>query len=94
MCRKSAIEADWDADRRLAVVRSFKGNINSQMGRHVNGKAYLLPEEAWHLMMRGTLLLYLNGVPLHPQDALPLVLDLKDQSVWQRQMVSHDMYTA
>ncbi|KAF2088960.1 tRNA splicing endonuclease-like protein subunit [Saccharata proteae CBS 121410] len=52
---KNHILATYDATTNMACVENVKGQIFRTMGRHVQGKMWLLPEEALYLLERGSL---------------------------------------
>lgn len=72
--RKNLSIGIWRNDLKMTEVNTVRGSWQKSMGRHYNGKIYLLPEESLYLLDKGLLEVTYNGYPVSVQYGFCLFL--------------------
>ncbi|GFS41233.1 tRNA-splicing endonuclease subunit Sen54 [Trichonephila inaurata madagascariensis] len=68
------MQAEWNAELNAVIVSKLKGKFVQHMGRMVNGKYALSPEESIFLLENGCIEIINGGMPMSTEEAYNLIL--------------------
>ncbi|KAF8791926.1 uncharacterized protein LOC129968635 [Argiope bruennichi] len=68
------MQAEWNPESNIVTVSKLKGKFTQHMGRLINGKHVLAPEEAVFLLENNCIEILHNKIPMSTEEAFSMIL--------------------